>query len=394
MVFFVWLSLLLFYLMGAVLYVLFSPFQPLGAMQNENAIYLLIITIFVGVFGAAFGYSLLTRLRLPTIKDIDAKPFLRFCSFAYLCLSVLLFLSGVQYYGGYFSFIASPYTPIYGGSAQNEIKDTLISTSGLLSIFSFISAFSSVKNEKTNRKLFLYIVCSVSLFVLLSIFIQGRRENMVLLVMSLFSYRLFSGTIDVRKIIKLVTLAFLVLLAAGVGLYIRESSKTSGGSVISATIFAMLFETHFTVATLANEIYTHVVDKVEFGGVIGLFEPLLFIVPSFFFSLAGESKQALFMNNEVVLYESKGGAFIFSEGFHSLGYFGVFVHGVLLGMLMAIFYRSAKRTGYLIYHFPIVSLLLVAMRKDVTYGVKYISLMYMLMVLFYCMYFFIPKKKY
>ncbi|EBQ6634799.1 O-antigen polysaccharide polymerase Wzy, partial [Salmonella enterica] len=91
-------------------------------------------------------------------------------------------------------------------------------------------------------------------------------------------------------------------------------------------------------------------------------------------------------------YEDKGGQFIFTEAFHSLGYVGVFLHGLILGVMLIVFYRVAKKSRLIIYHFPIISLIFVAMRKDLTYGVKYISLLFIFMMIFYFIYKLLPLK--
>ncbi|EBC8997848.1 O-antigen polysaccharide polymerase Wzy, partial [Salmonella enterica] len=106
----------------------------------------------------------------------------------------------------------------------------------------------------------------------------------------------------------------------------------------------------------------------------------------------GLDKQSLFENNEMRFYEDKGGQFIFTEAFHSLGYVGVFLHGLILGVMLIVFYRVAKKSRLIIYHFPIVSLIFVAMRKDLTYGVKYISLLFIFMMIFYFIYKLLPLK--
>jgi oligosaccharide repeat unit polymerase len=381
MLFFVWIFFLLFYIAGTGAYLLFSPFEPLGALQYDDSFYYVLLTVFIGALGVFSGYLFLSKINLPRIRGLDSKPFLGFASILYLLLGVVVFFVGVQYYGGYLAFISSPYIPIFGGSAENEIKDTLISTSGLLIIFSVISFLSSAKDkEKRSLTFFLY---GLAAFVLLSIFIQGRRENVILLIMTFLSFRFFNGRFDAKKYIRLFLIFMLIMLFAGVGLYLREASSTSGGTVVSAMIFAVLFETHFTVATLANELYNHLVDGQPYAGFLTLLNPVFFIIPSFLFSIIGENKQDLFINTDQGVFESKGGSFIFAEAFHSSGFVGVFLHGVLLGLLLMLFYRSAKRTGYILYHFPIVSLLLVAIRKDITYGVKYISLMYLLLFVFY-----------
>lgn len=46
----------------------------------------------------------------------------------------------------------------------------------------------------------------------------------------------------------------------------------------------------------------------------------------------------------------------------------------------------------MIFHFPLVSLILVASRKDIIYGIKYISLEFILMFVFYLFYILLPKK--
>lgn len=384
----VWLFFVFLYVFLGITYVYVSPFNPLGAMQYYNLTYPLLFTVFIGSAGVFSGYFFLVKIKLPTLKYINDRLFLKLCSILYLGLSLIIFFLGVQYYGGYFSFISTPYTPIYDGSAVNQIQDTLVSTSGLLANFSILSFLSANKFKFKPS-----IIIILALFVLISIFIQGRRESLVLLVMSLISYRLLNSSFDFKLVIKVSIWTMLLLLLAGLGLYLRESSTTSGGNIFSAIFFAVLFETHFTLATLANEIQMHLVDKVPYAGAITLMSPILFIVPSFLFDIIGLSKQDFFTNTEVKLYEDKGGAFIFSEGFHALGYSGVFIHGFILGLLLILFYRASKRTGLVIYHFPLVSLILVAMRKDITYGVKYISLMYMLMFVFCFFYSIVIKKR-
>lgn len=109
----------------------------------------------------------------------------------YLLLGLGTFFFGVQHYGGYISFISTPYTPIYGGSAENEIKDTLISSSGLLVIFSVVSYLSSsVDKQKQLFSFFFYL---------------------------------------------------LVLFFAGAELYLREVSSISCGTFIPVMLFAVLF---------------------------------------------------------------------------------------------------------------------------------------------------------
>ncbi|EBQ7209325.1 O-antigen polysaccharide polymerase Wzy, partial [Salmonella enterica] len=128
---------------------------------------------------------------------------------------------------------------------------------------------------------------------------------------------------------------------AGLGLYLRESTSTSGGSVFTAIPFAVMYETHFSLATLANEVRTHLYNNLPYGGVLDLFSPILFIIPAFIYGIFGLDKQSLFENNEMRFYEDKGGQFIFTEAFHSLGYVGVFLHGLILGVMLIVFYRVA-----------------------------------------------------
>lgn len=136
----------------------------------------------------------------------------------------------------------------------------------------------------------------------------------------------------------------------------------------------------------------HTVNGLPYGVVMVLLTPIFFIIPSFFYSVLGLDKDQIFLNSEPRLYMDKGGQFIFTEAFHSLGYIGVFVHGVILGVLLILFYRTAKRTNMILYHFPLVSLIFVGMRKDLTYGIKYISLLFLLMIAFYLIYSVMPKK--
>lgn len=124
-----------------------------------------------------------------------------------------------------------------------------------------------------------------------------------------------------------------------------------------------------------------------------MFYPVFFIVPSFIFSIFGYDKSEVFSFNEPKIYDDKGGSFIFTEAYHSLGNIGVICHGVLLGFLIAYFYSSAKASRNMIFHFPLVSLILVASRKDIIYGIKYISLEFILMFVFYLFIFFFLRKQ-
>ncbi|KSB01868.1 hypothetical protein LFZ11_08340 [Salmonella enterica subsp. enterica serovar Fresno str. ST224] len=60
--------------------------------------------------------------------------------------------------------------------------------------------------------------------------------------------------------------------------------------------------------------------------------------------------------------------------------------------MLIVFYLVAKKSRLIIYHFPIISLIFVAMRKDLTYGVKYISLLFIFMMIFYFIYKLLPLK--
>lgn len=390
MLYIIWQCLVCIYLSGAFLYIIYMPFTPLGAMQYSQAIPLLLITVSVGSAGVLFGYMIFSKIKFSPINILENRSFLYFCSLIYAILGMLVFLIGVRYYGGYISFLHTPYVPIYSSSAENEIKDTLISTSGLLSIFSIVTLLSAAHNYKLS--LMSQVLAALSIFILVSIFIQGRRENILLLVMTWLSYRIISGKLSINKILKVVFLSFSLLLIAGAGLHMRESSGASNSNIFEMITMSFLFETHFTVATLANEIFTHTIDRVPFFGFSGLLKPILFMIPSVLFSILGLSKQDFFENTDFQLYDSKGGSFVFSDGFHSFGYIGVFIHGFLLGSLLIRFYISAKRTGLPMYHFPIVSLILVSLRKDITYGIKYISLMFILLFMFYIIFSILPKK--
>lgn len=75
-----------------------------------------------------------------TINYIKAIFSALFFSALYAFISIS-FLWGVSFYGGYITFLNTPYSPIFELS-DNELKDVLISTSGLLSVFSILSSMS------------------------------------------------------------------------------------------------------------------------------------------------------------------------------------------------------------------------------------------------------------
>lgn len=389
MVLIAWILVIVLYLICGILYLQFPQLSPLGALSFPDTVNDLIIVIIIGIFGVCTGYISFSRVRLIGIRDFNNPNFINFCSVCFVFSALFVFYLGVHSYGGYFSFIQTPYAPIYEGSAENETKDVLISSSGLLSIYALLTSIRiKIKSTTVINK----IIIMISLFILISIFIQGRRENLILLIFCFISYYLLSSSINFSRIIKVILILSVLFFVAGLGLYLRESTSTSGGSVITAIPFAIMYETHFSLATLANEVRGHLYNNLPYGGVLEFLSPILFIIPAFIYGILGLDKQKLFENTEVRYYDDKGGQFIFTEGFHSLGYIGVFIHGLMLGIMLIIFYRVAKKSGLIIYHFPIVSLIFVAMRKDLTYGVKYISLLFIFMMLFYFIYKMLPLK--
>ncbi|MGX8942150.1 O-antigen polymerase [Symbiopectobacterium sp. Eva_TO] len=378
-----------FYVLFGFIYMSYPDLKPLGAMDIDGVPESVLLVFAVGYLSVATGYYINYRMRTPRLSTISKPYFQHFSSVLYMLLSVSLFLWGVSFYGGYITFLNTPYSPIFELS-DNELKDVLISTSGLLSVFSILSSMSGSAGRFKKT-----IIILIGVVITTSIFIQGRRESLLILLVCIFAHRLMVKGVSIRSIIKSMLIAFIVALVAGIGLYIREDTATSGGNIFSAIGYAIIYETHFTIATLANEIRTHLFDGFEYSGIGSLLQPILFIIPSFIFSIFGLSKtESLGLNiAEPKLYDDKGGAFIFSHGIHSLGYVGVVVDGLIIGFLLSYFYKIAKEKGMIFFYFPIVSLILVAIRKDVTYGVKYISLQFMLIFVFYIFYSVLPKKR-
>ncbi|EEU9016405.1 oligosaccharide repeat unit polymerase, partial [Salmonella enterica] len=348
-----------------------------------------IMVVSTGVVGVFLGYFAFSKIKLAGIKDFNNSCFINFCSVCFIISAFLIFALGVAAYGGYIAFLHTPYIAIYEGSAENQTRDILISSSGLLANYALLTSIRvNFKEISITNK----VVIAVSLLILVSIFIQGRRENLILLILCFVSFYMLNYKINFKRIIKVSIICIIMFFIAGLGLYLRESTSTSGGSVFTAIPFAVMYETHFSLATLANEVRTHLYNNLPYGGVLDLFSPILFIIPAFIYGIFGLDKQSLFENNEMRFYEDKGGQFIFTEAFHSLGYVGVFLHGLILGVMLIVFYRVAKKSRLIIYHFPIISLIFVAMRKDLTYGVKYISLLFIFMMIFYFIYKLLPLK--
>lgn len=382
-----WIIITCFYIYFGLLYLQFSSFAPLGAMVLPDVVNNLVFTYVVGVVSVILSYAYFIRKKKSNFGILNDNNFLSYLSLMYCAFSLGCFIWGVQYYGGYIAFLRTPYIAIFSGNAENGIKDVLISSSGLMAIFSILCAFQVIKVSRISKWILI-----VSCIVLFSIFVQGRRETLLLLIMTFASYRFLSEKISIKTITKSLLFVFLLFVFAGLGLYLRASSETSGGSFLSAIINAVLFETHFTIANLANEIATHSYNNIPYGGLMFLLYPVFFIVPSFIFSIFGYDKSEVFSFNEPKIYDDKGGSFIFTEAYHSLGNIGVICHGILLGFLIAYFYSSAKASKNIIFHFPLVSLILVASRKDIIYGIKYISLEFILMFVLYLFYILLPKK--
>lgn len=379
----------LFYITFGFLYMSYKELVPLGAMGMNGIPTDLLIVFSVGYISVVVGYYVASHKKSPSLKTISRPYFMHFASYGYLMLAVAMFFSGITFYGGYFGFISTPYSAIIDTS-DNEVKDVLISTSGLLSVFSILCAFSG-----GSSKLIRYTVYSIALFILLSIFIQGRRETTMLLLMTIMSYKFIGEGLKFKNMLKSVVIAFMIALVAGLGLFLRASGDTSGGSIFASINYAVLYETHFTIATLGNEIRTHFYDGRAYQGILNLFQPVLFVVPSFLFYMVGlDKREALGMvTSEPKVYDDKGGSFLFTQAVHSLGYAGVIIDGLAVGFLLAYFYKIARQKNLIFFHFPIVSLILVAIRKDVTYGVKYISLQFMILFLILIVYKILPKKR-
>lgn len=388
MAFLLWSIVVCFYIYFGLLYLSIPQLTPLGAMSMPGASYDLVEVFLTGYVATLISYILFRNCRTLNSDILTNDYFMRFCSKCYLLVSCFLFIWGIQYYGGYIGFLKTPYTAIFSGNAENEIKDVLISSSGLLAIFSILSVFSA-GSFKWKDKILVFFAA----IILMSIFIQGRRETLLLMIMCFLSYKFLGKKFALVNILKAAGVAACLIVFAGLGLYLRASSDTSGGSIVDASLYAVLYETHFTIANLANEIKTHVYNSVPFGGVVYLLYPILFIFPSFLFSVFGYNKSEVFAITEPKIYDDKGGSFIFTSAFHSLGTLGVFLHGLFLGMLLIYFYRMAKKNNMVFYHFPLVALILVASRKDITYGIKYISLQFIFMFVFYILYSILPKKR-
>lgn len=217
----------------------------------------------------------------------------------------------------------------------------------------------------------------------------------MLFLITIMSYKFMGEGFRFKNIIKSSVIAMVVALFAGLGLYLRASGNTSGGTIFTAINYAVLYETHFTLAPLGNEIRTHFYDGRPYQGVLNLLQPILFVVPSFLFYMVGlDKREALGMiSNEPRVYEDKGGSFLFTQAVHSLGYTGVIIDGIAVGFLLAYFYKIARQKNLIFFHFPIVSLIIVAIRKDVTYGIKYISLQFMMLFIIFLLYKLLPKKQ-
>lgn len=379
----------LFYLGFGFAYMSYRDLDPLGAMGMNGIPSTLLIVFFIGYLCVIVGYAFASKRRPPQLNTITKPYFMYFASYVYLLLACVMFFAGISFYGGYFAFISTPYSAIIELS-DNESKDVLISTSGLLSVFAILCAASGKKSKVAK-----YTVYIISMFILLSIFIQGRRETMMLLLMTIMAYKFMGEGLRLKNAIKALFIAAIISLVAGIGLYLRAESSTSGGSVMTAINYAVLYETHFTIATLGNEIKTHFYDGRAYQGFLSLLQPVLFVVPSFFFYIVGlDKREALGMSSvEPKIYDDKGGSFLFAQAVHSLGYAGVIIDGLAVGFLLAYFYKTARDKNMIFFHFPIVSLTLVAIRKDVTYGIKYISLQFMILFLILLLYKFLPKKK-
>ncbi|MFV8908095.1 O-antigen polysaccharide polymerase Wzy [Serratia fonticola] len=378
-----------FYLTFGFLYMTYNDLSPLGAMGMNGVPTDVLLVFFVGYVSIVIGYVIASKRKAPRLETISKPYFMHFASYVYLMVAAGMFFAGVSFYGGYVGFITTPYSAIIDTS-DNEVKDVLISTSGLLSVFSILCAHSGGR-----QKLVRYTVYSVALFILLSIFIQGRRETTMLFLITIMSYKFMGEGFRFKNIIKSSVIAMVVALFAGLGLYLRASGNTSGGTIFTAINYAVLYETHFTLAPLGNEIRTHFYDGRPYQGVLNLLQPILFVVPSFLFYMVGlDKREALGMiSNEPRVYEDKGGSFLFTQAVHSLGYTGVIIDGIAVGFLLAYFYKIARQKNLIFFHFPIVSLIIVAIRKDVTYGIKYISLQFMMLFIIFLLYKLLPKKQ-
>lgn len=369
MIILVWALLYLFYLAGAFLFYNLDGVEPLGAMNESGIPQSIMLCSIIASAGVGLGaFSCRGRVRHTILTNANRLS----VTIVLFTCCLLLFFIGISDYDGYYNFVTSPYIPIFKSSRENSFSDTVISSSGLLACFTVLSIFkSSIKTPYLKG-----IILSLSMIVLLSIFIQGRRETFILLMICYIMHKCSNIKFTLKSISKVVALFVLVIFVSAVGLYFRESEEATGGSLLSSIYLSILYETHFTVATIANQIEYSTTKIQSSYSVLQLFSPIFFVLPRFMFSILGFNKDEFFDITSDIPFEDKGGSFVFSGAYYSYGYLGVFIHALFLGYFLMYFWKLYRQYNLPILIFPVVSLTFVTLRKDLIYGFKYISLLY------------------
>lgn len=342
------------------------------------------------IFFKAFGLSLLSLLlvnlfNLPyrvgsVVAHTDRVRMhvlaLKLVVVTYLISVLALGVFGFHLYGGYLAYLSTPYDPVFEGAAENDYKHVIVATAGLMSVLLF--AFALALQKHGLRSWWLFVAKYVPIFLVLSYFVQGKREYLVevLVVFAVFHLSLMSHEQWRKHLLKIFIGLLLLPIFMGVGLYVRGDVTVEDiFSLFQLPLLALGYEAEFTFATLANSLFIKDMYGVGYDYLKVLYDILVYLVPRDVFNLFGINKDDLFLVSKFAGYyvENKGGAFYLVTPFTSFGYFGVIAFSIFLG---GIFYvaeggRKAAVASRVFYALFVMSIF-VLMRKDFALWFKYI----------------------
>lgn len=377
----VFIATIISYITFGTLYLFLDEFTPLGCMNTGIILQNMCLIILIGIIGVLFGIIILKKIiyKLRIIKHVSCIANQKNI---YLCLfiissSIVLFIYSMFLYGGYIEFIKSNYQPVIYGKYQNEVKDSLIATSSILACYSLFLVLAI--NRNINAKIF--IIASAAI-INISVFLEGRREYIILIILTFILTNVNTLSQFIKKKTRLIAILFFGFVISGIGLVLRGDITDNENELIINGVKSTLYESHFTIATLANEVQIHSIDRVPHEGILGLFNPIFYIIPRFMFSILNLNKDELFQNNDIGLYRDLGGSFIFSSGFHYFGLVGVFLHAIVLGILISHFNSMYNKTYNSIYALLASCAIFVGVRKDIMFSIKYISIYFLCIMIF------------
>lgn len=315
---------------------------------------------------------LLFKSRQLYFGSVKPRPQSWLDDFLMLCITafaLLLAVYGYKLYGGFFEFLATPYDPVFEGSAENSYKHVIIATAGILNTSLFCYFFDAgLVGRKSFRN---FLLSGILFFIQFTFFLQGKREYLVETVVATgFIYVAYRAakTQSHPSVGPFFWIFGGVVALAAAGLAIR-SEDTSAFKLLT---LAIGYEAQFTVATFLNSIYIDNHFDVSYDYLRDFVQVLVIVFPRDLLMLIGLDKDKLIEpgNFDRFYVENKGGQFIFTSAYADGGAIAVLLYAFIFGLILVLIDSESVRSRRWVYAVA-VTYLWVALRKDVVMAFKY-----------------------